>query len=330
MSKLLSSVTRLLPGVLFVLFIFQLQGCAYAPQVAKLDPSVINVATSQELEQVPFFPQSKYQCGPAALATVLSYRQLSVLPEDLIGQVYVPNREGSFQLEMVAAARQYGLTPYLLEPSVKDLLVEVNAGNPVLVLQNVGLDVYPQWHFAVVVGYDLQTSQIILRSGTTERWITSLRNFEQTWRKSDYWGLVITRPTQIPVTASSAKWLSTAYDLEQVRQTAAAEAAYQAATQRWPDQESVWLGLTNFQYGQQRFADALLTFNRILPGFMDSSRLWNNYAYVLKANQCHAQAKAAAQCAVKLLPGDVNLQGTLREMNALPVSERRCASIQCE
>ena len=36
------------------------------------------------LEEVPFFPQKRYQCGPSSLAMVLSWSGLNLTPEDLL------------------------------------------------------------------------------------------------------------------------------------------------------------------------------------------------------------------------------------------------------
>lgn len=321
--------TRHLPGVLFLVIMLWLQGCAVAPQVERLEQEPIQVAPQIELTDVPFFPQAKYQCGPAALATVLQYRQISVLPDDLVSKVYVPNRQGSFQVEMVSAVRQFGLMPYVIKPSMEDLLFEVEAGNPVLVLQNLAFESYPQWHFAVVIGYDIEKSQITLRSGTTKRWQTSLRNFEQTWRKSSYWGMVITPPNELPKTATLSKWLAVAYDLEQVNQIVAAEKAYVTATQHWPQKESPWLALTNLQYSQKRYVEALNQFNTALPSFKHNAQMWNNYAYVLKANGCVQAAKMAANCAVKLEPNDKNLLQTQQEMLKLPSQPKSCSVVNC-
>lgn len=327
---LLIRLTRLLPGFLLLFSLLLLHGCAYAPQMDKLDIEKLPFKPVSELHKVPFFPQQDYQCGPAALATVLNYRQLPVLPDDLVDKVYVPERQGSFQVEMVAATRQYGLLPYPIAPKMTDLFAEIDAGNPVLVLQNLAFDFYPQWHFAVVVGYDLPNSEVILRSATHKRWVTSLRNFEQTWRKSNYWGLVITRPDQIPVTADSGRWLASAYDLEQTNQSSAAKQAYLAASQRWPEQENVWLALSNFYYQQQQYGDALMVMNEVLLNFQQSSQMWNNYAYILRENGCYQAAKQAAACALKLAPGDSNILSTQQEMERLRGGSLDCVSIACD
>src|SRR5256886_4625327 len=120
-----------------------------------------------ELKDVPFFPQSEFQCGPAALATVLNESGVKVTPKDLVPEVYLPERKGSLQIEMLAAPRRHGLVSYQLAPRFSDLLTEIAAGNPVIVLQNLGLK--ESWHYAVAIGYDYDWGKLYLRSGETER-----------------------------------------------------------------------------------------------------------------------------------------------------------------
>jgi hypothetical protein len=100
---------RLAAGVFFVLL---LTGCAsLAPQTATLRETFHTKGLPErvELTEVPFFPQTEYQCGPAALATVLAASGAKVTPDELVPQVYLPERKGSLQVEMLAAARRHGL-----------------------------------------------------------------------------------------------------------------------------------------------------------------------------------------------------------------------------
>jgi len=133
------------------------------PQTAELRRALPQgIPESTELREVPFFPQEAYQCGPASLATVLAASGVKVTPEDLLPQVYLPERKGSLQVEMLAAARRHGVVSYQLAPRFEDLLRELAAGNPVIVLQN--LSVGDGWHYAVAVGYDYDGGRLVLRS----------------------------------------------------------------------------------------------------------------------------------------------------------------------
>ena len=286
---------------LLALLMFGLLGaCARTPLiVADSTPLPGQV----ELTEVPFFPQQDYQCGPAALATMLNQRGIDADPDSLVERVYIPERKGSLQVEMVAAARAHGLLVYPLQPKLEDLLTEVAAGNPVLVLQNLAFDSWPQWHFAVVVGYDLAEQQIILRSGTTRRWIGSFRQFERSWVKADRWAVLTVEPARLPETAQETQWLAAASDLEQIGRRDAAQRAYRAAAGRWQG-GLPWFALANSHYAEGK----LLTAEQSLRASLDRDEQfapgWFNLSQVLAERGCSVPAAQARACAVRLVPDD--------------------------
>ena len=142
---------RLVAGVFFLVL---LAACA-TPQTKALRGSLTaGIPAHAELDQVVFFPQEEHQCGPASLAMALQHAGQDIRPEQLKPFLYLPEKQGSLQAEMLAAARRYGMLAYALKPELQDVITEVAAGNPVLVLQNLGLSWYPMWHYAVVIGYD--------------------------------------------------------------------------------------------------------------------------------------------------------------------------------
>lgn len=238
-------------------------------------------ARTVELTQVPFFPQEKYQCGPAALATVLDWGGARLRPEDLVSEVYVPGRKGSFQVEMIAAARRHGFVPYPLTPSFDALISEVTAGHPVLVLQNLGLDWYPKWHYAVVVGFDLARKNVILRSGTRERYVIPSSLFERTWRRAKYWALVIVPPTTVPYTADETSYLEAVVPFETLKLYKPADAAYAAALERWPGSLAAEIGLGNTRraLGDNDGAEAVL--RQAILDHPKAAVAYNNLAQVL-------------------------------------------------
>ena len=119
-----------------------LTACVTGPEALPEDPR-------HELAGVAFFPQDTHQCGPAALATVLVTTGVDTTPEQLVPEVYIPARRGSLQLEMLAAARRHGRIPWLLPPEFTALQAELAAGNPVLVLQDLGALGSRGWQYAV-------------------------------------------------------------------------------------------------------------------------------------------------------------------------------------
>jgi hypothetical protein len=167
--------------------VLALSGCAFmVPQTVALRTDwPAGVPERVELADVPFFPQADYQCGPASLATVLVHSGVAVHPDALVDQVWLPGRRGSLQVEMLATPRRHGRVSYRLAPRYADLLREVAAGHPVVVLQDVGM-MLPEWHYAVVNGYDYGTGTIFLRSGTEPREQMPFTAFERSWMKGGY------------------------------------------------------------------------------------------------------------------------------------------------
>jgi ABC-type bacteriocin/lantibiotic exporter with double-glycine peptidase domain len=193
------SRARVLAGFLLSL----LAGCISLPQSGALrSEGALGLPPQIELETVPFFAQEEYQCGPAALAMAMNAAGVAATPDALSVQVYLPQRKGSLQVEMLASARRYGLLAYELAPELKDVLAEVAAGNAVIVLQNQGLwSFYPYWHYAVVIGYNLEKNQIVLHSGTRARRAMSLALFEFLWIDGQRWAMVALGPERLPASA---------------------------------------------------------------------------------------------------------------------------------
>ncbi len=308
-------------------------GCTTTPLTQRLysEPQPV-LPPSAEIERTPFHPQQRYQCGPAALASVLNYRGIPVTPERIGKEVYLPQRKGSLQIELMAATRYRGLLAYQLAPSLVDLLTEVASGNPVLVLQNLSIDWFPKWHYAVVVGYDLHEETIILRSGTTKRLTMPISTFEHTWKRSQYWGVVILAPHQRPAVAKPLPYIKAAQSLEAVAQFTAAQQAYENALKYWPENKIALLGLGNTLYAQGQYQPAAATFKRMTQMRPNEPDGWNNLAYALIANGCKVAAVSAAQCASAVSGGAPQYDATLSEIHALTtsgVTTEVCEPVNC-
>ena len=282
-----------------VLLLVTLAGCATL-QTDRLIESAAAFPQPVELTAVPFFPQEAYQCGPAALATVLNGSGLNVTPEELTPQVYLPERQGSLQFELLAAARRHGRVPYVLRPQLEAITTEIASGHPVLVLQNLSLAISPQWHYAVVVGFDLARAEVVLRSGREHRHITSLRTFEHTWRRGDYWAVVVLPPDELPQTAEELPYLQSVLTLEKLKRWQDASTAYNTALTRWPKSLGAHMGLGNSRYalGDLRAAeDAFRAATRAHP---NAAVAFNNLAQVLADRSRWGEAEQAARRAVEI------------------------------
>lgn len=267
---------------------------------APLLPDSANLAHLPDrvlLQDVPFHAQDAYQCGPASLAMVLNHRGVAATPEALKDRVYLPERHGTLQVEMISAARERDLLVYPLEKKLEAILSELTAGNPVLVMQNLAFNWYPQWHYAVVIGYDLPARQLIVHSGLNAAQREPFNVFMRTWSRADYWARVALAPGQLPATAQPLSYLRAASDLEQTGRLHSALASYQSAVEHWTDQPSARFGLANTYWAMDDKAAALKQFQQLVNDFPDFQPGWNNLATGLQLSGCPAQAEQARACA---------------------------------
>jgi hypothetical protein len=288
-------------------------GCA-TPQTDRLLASPSAGTPPVELTTVPFHAQSQYQCGPASLAMVLNWAGIPITSEELAPQVYLPEREGSLQIELLAATRRQGRVPYVLLPQLEFVVTEVIAGNPVLVLQNLGYSWYPKWHYAVVVGFDLQHQEMVLRSGTEARHVVSIQLFEHTWARSGHWAMVVAPPGRLPQTAEELPYLRSVATLEQVNRHADAAVAYRAALQRWPTSLGAQIGLGNSLYALGNLAGAEAAFRQALASHPDTAAVLNNLAQTLADRGQLAQARPLAARAAQLDPTNALYRETLADI----------------
>jgi len=275
-----------------------------------------NLPPTIELDAVPFYPQSDYQCGPSTLATALTYSDYPITPEALQSQVYTPSRKGSLQMAMIGATRRHGRIAYPIF-GLNTIWPEIAAGHPVIVLQNLGLSWIPIWHYAVLIGYDFIDNTVILRSGITERKVMSFATFNKTWARSGYWGLIVLKPTQLPAIAREKHYLAAVFGLEKSSRFQAAIDGYQTALTRWPRSLIANMGLGNSLYALGDLHGAEDTFRMAVKNHPEAAEAYNNLAQVLLEQGRKQEALEAAQRAVAIAgPRSEVYESTLKEIQS--------------
>ena len=244
-----------------------------------------------ELDSTPFFPQKKYQCGPAALAAVLGAANVDTTPEALVPIVYLPARHGSLQVEMQAAPRKFGRLAYPLSRNLDSVLAELNAGRPVLVLHNYGLPIWPRWHYAVVTGYDSAKDKFILSSGKKRRTEWRARTFMVAWHHGGRWAMVVLRPGEIAASANPTLYLEAAADFERSATPAESRLAFDAAVKRWPAEPVAWIGRGTAEYRAGNFANAARDYAAAVRLDPDNTGAGNNLAQSLLDLGCPGRAR---------------------------------------
>jgi len=293
-----------------------LSGCAIFPR-GDWPQGLEGIPPRREIASVPFYPQDEYQCGPAALAMALAWSGLEIQPADLTEKVYTASLHGSLQPAMIAGARRSGRLAYVIHGTA-ELMREIAAGHPVIVLQNRGLSWVPVWHYAVAIGYDTPADEIILHSGLNARERTSMGVFQNTWARGENWGLLVLKPGQLPATAKEADVLQAAIGLEKAQKPAAAIETYHAALSRWPQNMAAMMGLGNCYYALGDLKNSEAAFRQAAEAHPREGAAFNNLAHVLLDLGRRDDAIAAARRAVAVGGPLRNVfQQTLEEIEAI-------------
>jgi hypothetical protein len=276
-------------------------GCAGSPRLAEGLPSA--APRSIELASVPFHPQEDFQCGPAALATVLGASGVAVAPAVLAPQTFIPKRKGTLQAELIGAARRHGRVAYVLPGHGDALVAELSEGRPVLLLQNLGADFLPRWHYAVLIGYDADKNVAILRSGRQQRLEMRWQRFAASWHRAGRWAIATLPPQAIPSHATADRYLESVIGLEAAGQREAAASAYDTAIARWPEEPLFWLGRGNAAYAGgdlEAAADKYLRATLLAPR---NAAARNNLALTLADAGCLREAQRQLERAAAFAAG---------------------------
>jgi ABC-type bacteriocin/lantibiotic exporter with double-glycine peptidase domain len=171
---------RLLFLSLTLLFLFF---CAGTPRV-----EISQVG--QIIKNVPFYPQEKYQCGPASLAGILNFWGVTVLPEEIASEIYSRSARGTVTLDTVLYSEKKGLKASPYEGSFEDIKKKIDAGHPLIVMVDEGFWIYQKEHFMVVLGY--YEKGVIVNSGKNQYEFIPLSDFLKSWGRTGHWTLLIT------------------------------------------------------------------------------------------------------------------------------------------
>jgi len=209
-----------------------------------------------EILGVPFVAQTEAHCGPATLTMAMQWAGKKINLEKVSPQVFTPGMKGSLQADMIGASRRNGLMAVPIS-GMNSLMTEIANNHPVVVFENLAVSWLPQWHYAIVFGYDLDKPHVLMHSGPEENKQWDLRKFERSWMLGDYWGLVILPPGQIAISADELANMTAAAALEQAGFTKEAELSYLKIEQHWPNSLSALIGLGNIAYTNNKFQEAV-------------------------------------------------------------------------
>jgi len=144
--------------------------------------------------QVPFFPDHTDQCGPSAVASVLTFWGTPVTPSELKQEIYTTHLKGSLAVDLLLAAEKHGYKAHLYRGSMEDVKSEIEKSHPLIAYLNRGYDFLPMGHYVVITGYDDARQGLIIHSGMKKNKFISYKRFSGFWDKAQHSTLLILPP----------------------------------------------------------------------------------------------------------------------------------------
>jgi ABC-type bacteriocin/lantibiotic exporter with double-glycine peptidase domain len=149
-------------------------------------------ARGHYIEGVPFVKQTEYDCGPAALASVLSFRGKAVDLERITASVYLPKLRGTLPMDLERYAKDDGFKTSSSAGTAAALKTAIDSNTPVICLLDLGFGFYRQPHFVTVIGFDDGNGLFIMHDGGTPNRTMAYEDFGKKWTRGGNWMIVIT------------------------------------------------------------------------------------------------------------------------------------------
>ena len=291
-SSQVRAALTVLPRTVLMLILMVLAGCATTLSVP-----------SARVEGVPFHTQTDLQCGPAALASLLQVAGLPTGVPTLSQWMFTPGLGGSLQQDLLGAARRAGALPVRIAGDLSGLQSQLAHGRPVLVLENLALPQWPQWHYAVVTAIDAQTRTVTLGGPDGESQSVSARQFARAWRFADGWAIVVLRPGDSPAGLRPADYLDAVAAFEAIGNLDVAARGYDAGLRQWPAHPDLHFGAGNVALTRGQLDLAASHYQQVLAVQPQDVAALNNLAEVRRRQGDLVEAAQLAQRALQLAVG---------------------------
>jgi predicted double-glycine peptidase len=165
-------------------------------QVACVTTKGLLPADARMIVQVPYFEQEDFQCGPAALATVINYWHIKdeksdkrITVDSIIAEIYSPSAKGVLGLDLEFYARKLGFNVVQYSGTLEEIKRSIDAKSPIIILVDYGATFLQQNHFMVAKGYTHDS--IVFNSGRRENQLISNEALMRIWKKTGFWALTV-------------------------------------------------------------------------------------------------------------------------------------------
>lgn len=139
---------------------------------------------------VPFFRQDENTCGPAALASVVSYWGGTSEPDEIAARVYLRRLRGTLPMDMERFMQDAGFKTFAQAGSFEALKTMILRDLPVIALLDAGFGLYRRPHYVTVIGFDETRQEVIMHDGITPNRLIGYRHFLKDWNRAGLWMLI--------------------------------------------------------------------------------------------------------------------------------------------
>ena len=258
-----------------------LAGCATSYTYRVNPPSALETHESFYLENVPPVAQNAYQCGPAALESVIRYWGGSA-DEDSIGKtLYKSRTRGVFNFSLAQYMKTIGFWSEIhQERGEADLKKWLRKGVPPIVMLDSGTLWVRTYHFVVLKGFDDGLRIFYANTGVLETQAIDYGEFERRWKKADTWSLIVSPPEKVDWELDETQSIEMALILEKKGNLDQAERWLESALSKNPKSLAAKFNLANIYIKSNRSEQAKIIYQELLNQNPSRAEISNNLAWV--------------------------------------------------
>ena len=294
-------------GIWLPCFLF-LSGCASISH--RVDPpAAFSSGEGCYLERLPAIAQRAYQCGPAALESVLRYWAQPADAQELRRALITPGARGVMNFVLANYPRTQGLWTEVHQASREDLRAWLRRGIPPIVMLRVGPLGIPTYHFMVVRGFSDPDGIYYANVGEAVPHAIHYAAFDRRWKDAGHWCLIVVPGERVDWELSAAEAGELAQLVERAGQLQLAERWYRAALVSDPENQAFQFNLANVYLRLHNWQAATLIYRDLLEASPQWGAVSNNLAWI-------AVEEGKPQEAVQLIE-QAFLRGAAREYDIL-------------
>ncbi|NJD62676.1 MAG: peptidase C39 family protein, partial [Deltaproteobacteria bacterium] len=140
---------------------------------------------------VPFLPQEEDTCGPSSLAMVLRFLGSDVSTPELVRETRTEGLKGTLITDLAGAARRRGFSADVVDLDLPRLRERITAGNPVILLVDLGVWAWSRPHYLVAYGWTPEG--VVAHSGLEKGKVIPFSTLDAQWIKMGRMALLVRR-----------------------------------------------------------------------------------------------------------------------------------------